>query len=194
MRSTLFVAFAALLIVAMLAGVGCTDDSPIAPKNGSEPGPYAPLTDPEHVIQNLIQSYKDRDAERFRELLKDPEYRFYLQDRDVRPGDEKFLTLEEDYDVTKRMFLSAMGTPEGSDPKIDWLELHIWGGSTWSPIDSIGDEACTGCLYTERIYDITVIIGDTSYLGSDIVGLYVQPVDDGGVIKYKIRRVYDLPK
>jgi len=191
MRSRLFLVFAVLLIVAMPALVGCRDDNPVTPKKSTSS--YADLTEPEHVIENLLQSYEDRNYERFCELLKDPEYLFFLQPRDVYPVGDEYWTLAEDCDITRRMFLAAMGAPEGSDPKVDRLELIITDGA-WTDIDSIGSEECTGCKRTERIYDITLVIGETTYLGNDIIGVYVQPVDDGGVTRYKIRRIYDLPK
>jgi hypothetical protein len=192
MRSRLFLVFAVLFIAAMSALAGCRDDDPVTPKK-TGPDPYADLTEPEHVIENLLQSYEDRNYERFCELLKDPEYLFFLQPRDVCHGCEAYLNLEEDCDITRRMFLAAMGTPEGNDPKVDRLELAITDG-IWTDIDSIGDEACTDCQQTERIYDITLVIGETTYLGNDIISLIVQPVEEQGKMIYKIRRAYDLPK
>ena len=65
---------------------------------------------------------------------------------------------------------------------------------------SIGEIAMVVTSETEitarvrAIYDITLVLGETTYLGNDVVFLFVQPVDEGGVTKYKIRRAYDLPK
>ena len=180
-----------LFLFMVLGAAGCEEEV-VEPT--PEPSPYADLTEPEHVIQNLLQCYKDRNSERYCELLMDPEYLFYLQARDVGQGEEPFWNLQQDYDATRRMFLAAIGAPENQDPLIDRLELTI-GGGTWTDVDSIGDEPCLDCQYTERIYTITAVIGETTYLGEDqIIALYVEPVEDKGITVFKIRRWYDLPK
>lgn len=164
------------------------DDPPITNN------PWPSLKTAEGVVLTLVRCYTDLNAERYLEILIDPDYLFYLQPRDVGQGEEPFWNLQQDYDATRRMFLAAIGAPENQDPLIDRLELTI-GGGTWTDVDSIGDEPCLDCQYTERIYTITAVIGETTYLGEDqIIALYVEPVEDKGITVFKIRRWYDLPK
>jgi len=194
MRSTrLKTSVTVLVIFSISILAGCI----LNPKEKDDPpdnnNPWPSLTTPEGVVQTLERCYADRNAEKYREILLDPDYLFYLQDVDVPQGDEEFWNLEEDYESVRRMFLAAIGSPEHQDPLLDRLELTIAGG-TWTDVDSIGDQPCADCQYTERIYDITAVIGETTYLGNDIIALYVQPVEDKGTTVFKIRRAYDLPK
>ena len=182
-----------LVIFGFAIMAGCI----LNPKEKDDPppnnNPWPSLANPEGIVQTLERCYKDRNAEKYREILLDPKYLFYLQERDVQGGEEEFWNLEEDYDSVRRMFLAAIGAPDGNDPLLNRLDLTIEGG-TWTDVDSIGDEACVDCRYTERIYDVTAVIGETTYLAHDVIALYVQPVEEQGMTIYKIRRAYDLPQ
>ena len=194
MKSTrLKTAITLLVIIGFSIMAGCIlnpekkDDNPI------NNNPWPSLATAEGVVETLVRCYKERNAERYKDILLDPDYLFYLQERDVGAGEEDFWNLEVDYDATRRMFIAAIGTPEGNDPLLDALTLDILDG-TWTDVDSIGDEPCVDCQYTERIYDISAVVGETTYLGNDIIALYVEPVDEMGKTVFKIRRWYDLPK
>ena len=128
--------------------------------------------------------------ERYLELLYDPDYLFYFQAGDVAPQDDEFLTLMLDYEVTRRMFLAAQGTPAGNDPLLDKLDLLLEEG-TWVQVDMINGIQCEGCWVTERLYTITAIIDQATYTISDDLIICVKPVDDNGVTRYKILRAYD---
>jgi len=178
------------VLIIVMGAVACEEEA-LEPEPETEPGSYTDLTQPDHVVQNMLQCYKDRNVERYLELLYDPDYLFCYQEKDVEPGGEECLTLLFDYDVTRRIFLAAKGTPEGSDPALDGLDLFLADGS-WAPVDSIGGEPCNGCMFTKRLYTISVTIGETIYMFSDDIALGIKPVDDNGVTRYKILRAIDL--
>jgi hypothetical protein len=178
------------ILTIVMGAVACEEEA-VEPEPEPEPGPYADLTQPDHVIQNMLQCYTDRNPERYLELLYDPDYMFCFQEKDVEPGGEECLTLLFDYDITRRIFLAAKGTPEGSDPALDALDLYI-GEGNWVEVETIGGEPCEGCMVTERYYTISVTIGQTIYTFSDDIAFGIKPVDDNGVTRYKILRAIDL--
>jgi hypothetical protein len=185
-----------LVLCGMVATFGCILNPKSDPEPPPPPPPWPDRTEPEHVVQILVRAYVERNFEKFNEILVDPEYLFFLQETDVQQGEEKFWTREEDYDATRNMFLAALGTPAEDDPELVTLELTIEGAEVWTAVDSIGDEPCEGCLETQRNYDIKAIAvyptGETTYLGNDVVLFYVQPAMEGSVLKYKLKRMYDL--
>jgi hypothetical protein len=196
MRTITLTAVSLITFVILVLTAGCSDD-PSGPKR-DRTQPWPDLSEPEDVIETLLRAYEERNAERYHGILRDPDYLFYFQERDVWPGADSCLTLEEDYDATRRMFLAAMGTPEDDDPMLVALELVIVGAESWTAVDSIGSGECRDCLTTLREYDIKAVAlyptGETTYLGNGLVLFYVQPDTVGGEVRYRIKRLYDIDK
>jgi hypothetical protein len=183
-----------ILVLSMICLSGCILDPKEDPKPPDDSKPkYGDLTKKEHVIDNLVQSYKDRNINRYEELLLDPGYLWYPQDRDVKPGDDKFWSRDQDIRTVGRMFNAAMGQPDEGYPEIERLDLRIEDG-TWYQVENIGEEPCPGCWMTERIYHIEAVIGETTYIGDDDVMFYITPFEKGGKTIYQIKRADDLQK
>jgi hypothetical protein len=179
---------ALLLVSALFFSSGCLND-PETPPKPSEESKYGDLTEKEHTIENLVQSYADRNIERYAELLC-ADYLWFMQPRDVQPGGQDFYAREEDITMTRNMFLAAMGQ---YTPAIDKLELAIDAGD-WYSVSTIGDKDCEDgeCWATERDYHITVQVGETTYIANELV--MIQIARDSATGKFCIMRIYDIEK
>ncbi len=148
---------------------------------------YYDPADKEGVVQNLLLSYLNTDIERYVELLHD-DYLFFFQEGDYEPGQNHYLMREEDMRCTRNMFLAANGQYE---PHIDRLQLRLDDG-IWYPVNEIGGEPCDDCWMTERYYYIVLNIGETTYIGNDVVIIYLKSVGSGEGNSYRILRVHDV--
>jgi hypothetical protein len=179
---------AMLLAAALLVSSGCLEEPEDPPKKAEE-SKYGDLTEKEHIIANLLQSYADRNIDRYIELLH-ADYVWYLQPRDVEPGGSGFVVRQEDINMTRNMFLAANGQFE---PVIERMDLEIDPGD-WYSMPSIGDKDCAEgeCWQTERGYHLVVQIGEMTYIANDIV--IVNIVKDAVTEKYSIMSIYDVQK
>lgn len=185
-----FLAAASVLLIAIPGCITDPKESPIR-KDRSESSAYeyCDLREKEDVITNLLLSYKDLNIDRFAELLH-PDYIFVLQPGDIK-GNKDHYTREEDIRITEKMFCARMGE---CSPKIRRLELNISEGTegSWHAAEEIDGKPCPGCWLTERNYRISVDLGFRTYHGDDMVLIYVAPVEEEGVTRYKIRIIYDV--
>jgi len=192
---------AVTIIIGIFIYSGCI----LNPKEDKEPTPigpqkeFRPLTEKENVIYNLVLSYERTDITHYEELLHN-DYIWCNQGYSQDPTD--FYSKDEDLRLVRHMFEAANGRYK---PVIDRLYLNIPvfepdslnPNGRWNKVDSIpGEGPCDDCWETEREYEISVDISqeNMTYIGNDIIKLYIAPVIEDGVKKYKIIRAYDLPK
>ena len=145
---------------------------------------FKDLTNREDVVTNLLESYKKRDDARFAELLHD-EYLWYMQTRDLQPGEEQYWSRSRDIEATHFIFENAVR-----------LELTITPHE-WMPLTELGGEPCEDCWETQREYYITAQFQPegTIYNGNDLVKFVIVPVNDagdGGRKEYRLRLAYDI--
>ncbi|UCF04222.1 MAG: hypothetical protein JSV33_09740 [bacterium] len=174
-----------LLSLLIVLAFGCILD----PKEDIKPPPdndddFKDLTDKTDVGFNLVESYKKRNIDKFKELLH-KEYIWYLQDRDVEPGEENWWSRETDERVTDRIFDEA-----------NRLELTIEFHRP-VPLPELGGEPCDDCWEISGDYFITAQFQPegTIYNGNDLVKLIIVPVndpDDGGRKEYRLLMAYDI--
>jgi hypothetical protein len=169
----------------------------------NDPIKFEDLTEKEHVINNLVNSYKALDDSEYRRLLLrledekpngggsySSQYYWFNQ-----PEDESELNvdLEEDANRTKNIFYAAKGTPV--DPEkhqiIDRLTLTITDG-VWTPVDSLFGGECDDCWKTRREYDINLNMGEDQIYGLDDVEFYIVPVQEGDKRTYRIAVAHDI--
>jgi hypothetical protein len=167
-----------MLAAAAVLAAGCSDST----EGPSErPSPYGVLTDKEHCIQNLVVSHKLRQIDEYVKIL-DPSYVWFGEKWGVLGDGTDVLDYAEDVEITGILFQDAV-----------MLDLDIDGG-TWSAVDKIGDQPCTGCWETERGYhcEIQFAGDDTIYIANNHVKFIVVPFDEGGTTKYRIRFAYHI--
>jgi hypothetical protein len=183
------------MVLAAVGFAGCilspTEEVPKKPSSST----YSDLTDKDGVVQNLLQSYKDHNIDRYNQLLHTA-YLWYNQNADVLKGAPEFNTRDQDIAMTHNLFLAADHS-SSIDPskQVDRLDLSLATGS-WMPVDSLEGQPCQDCWQTTREYYITVEMtgGTTTYIGNDLVTLYVVPVTKEGVKHYYLRRADDIKK
>ena len=190
-----------LLIASLFYLPGCGDSGTSRPEPDPEPVVFEDLTEREHVIDNLVLSYQERNIDEYSKLLLGDNdsyngstyasgYYWYHQPGAVGP--EEYLTGEEDLLCTSYIFLAANGTPaKPIHPVILLLCLDLTEG-VWAPVDSLFGDGCEDCWYTERQYDIFLEMGENDLHGTDNVQFYIVPVDEGGKKIYKIAIAKDI--
>jgi hypothetical protein len=182
----------ALLSFAMFALIGYSgcilspsEEVPVKPPVS----PYKSLTVKENIIDNLMQSYKERDKPHFEELLN-PAYQWHNQD-------ESIVERAKDIEATDRLFDMANSAPS-IPPQwwLDELELTIAQPGTWQQIDTLGTVACDDCWETTRDYYIVARLngGATTYIGNDKVTLIAKGVMSGNQKIYELMHMYDIKK
>ena len=183
--SMLRVAVLASAAVALLA-LGCSDD-PAKPKDTAPRYPEA--TSPEIVISNLLLSYKDRNIEQFEKLLHE-DYIWHNQQGET----PAFYARSEDIDLTRNMFLAVKHLLPNTNLWLDKLVLELEPPRPWNPVTDIGGVPCEGCFETSRIYLVTAMTsgGAITYLPTDLVQIFVAPVDANGTTVYRIIRMDDI--
>ncbi len=176
MRRNAFLA--GLLLMGAAALAGCSDSTEGPP---NQPSPFGDLTDKEHCIQNLVASYKMRRIGEYEKIL-DPEYVWFGSKWGIVGDETDILDYAEDVEGTELLF-------EGTVV----LDLDVAGG-TWSAVERIGDQPCTGCWETERWYHAEMqFAGDgTIYISNNLIKFIVVPFDEGGTTKYRIRFAYHI--
>ena len=181
-RVAAFTVAAAALIV-----IGCSDDS-TQPKETPKPR-YPEATAPEIVISNLLLSYKDRNIEQFERLLH-ADYIWHNQQGET----PEFYVRSEDIDITRNMFLAVQNLLPNANLWLDKLELELEPPRPWQPVIDIAGVSCEGCFETSRIYLVTAMTsgGAITYLPTDLVQIFVAPVDVNGTTVYRIIRMDDI--
>ncbi len=188
-KSRVKMALACMLIMSMCAMLGCI----FGPENKKERPPeppelkYEDLTEKEHVVFNLVLSYKKLDIEHYAELLHE-DYIWYNQEG----SDPEFLTRDQDIDATNGIFNSKKFGHPDENKRILRLQLEIWDGS-WSTIDSLEGQPCADCWYTRRLYDITLEMASGTIIHAhDYVDFYIIGIEENGKKKYQIIRADDI--
>jgi hypothetical protein len=204
-RATLWISIAALIY-----SFGCI----LSPEEESappieDPIKFEDLTEKEHVIINLVNSYRAlKDQEYLRVLLKAEDEKpaeygggtygsMYYWFNQVEDDDlELNIDLEEDHKRTMNMFFAANGMPQDPEkhPVLDKLTLEITAG-TWQEVDSLFGGECQDCWKTLREYDIWLyLLGDDDdrIHGYDNVEFYIVPVQDGDKKTYRIAIANDM--
>jgi hypothetical protein len=199
--------FAAIaLLTTLLATPGCIFDCESVKIIEEDSGGFADLTEPEHVIQNIVRSYETLNIEEYTRLLLSAEdekpgggaypsaYLWYNQEEDAEALEgEVFITRAEDKSRTNNIFLAAMGTPASAGHlTIDRLTLAISGGGVWSEIPEVFSEPCSGCWMTVRPYEVWLYFGDDRIHSYDNVEFIIVPVMDGDTKIYKIAVAMDI--
>ncbi len=184
----------AALVIILVAGLFAVTGCILDPEKDPEPEPVPPpawgdLTEKEHTLKNLVQSYTYRDIEHYQELLH-AEYVWFLQDGDYEPGEDNYFVRQKDINMTSNMFDAANAQYE---PVIDKLTLDI-DPADWYSVSSIGEKDCEDgeCWQTERGYYLVVHIGEMTYIGDDII--IVNIAKDPVTQKYSIMSIYDIDK
>ncbi len=173
-------------IVSLLLVSGCSDD-PAKPKIAAPR--YPETTSPEIVVDNLLLSYQDRDIEQFEKLLHQ-DYIWYHQ-AGMAP---EFCTRIEDINMTLNMFLAAEHKHPNKNLWLDQLKLELEPPRPWNPVVDIAGVPCAGCFETSRIYLVTAMTagGAITYLPTDLIQIFVAPVDANGTTVYRIIRMDDI--
>ncbi len=153
------------------------------------------------MIVNLELSYQEKNFNEYSKLIlrTDDTYNgstyadgYYWYNQQGAVGTEAYILANEDLSRTQNMFLAASGTPAKPEhPPIYGLTLELTEGS-WSPIDTVFNEPCEDCWYTERGYNLFLEMGETDLQGLDNVQFYIVPVDEGGKKIYKIAVAVDV--
>ena len=154
---------------------------------------YKPLTDKENVIYNLVQSYKLREIEPYKNLLHN-DYIWRNQNEDITNPElllPEFLSRDQDINSTTNMFAAANGTHPDPSVTITTLELTIQS-AVWSQIPEFEGNPCDDCWETTRVYTITVRSSLGNYDGDDLVIFTVIPKIDGDTKIYQLRRADDI--
>jgi hypothetical protein len=174
--------FAAIaLLTTLLATPGCIFDCESVKIIEEDSGGFADLTEPEHVIQNIVRSYETLNIEEYTRLL--------LSAEDEKPGGGAYPSAYLWYNI----FLAAMGTPASAGHlTIDRLTLAISGGGVWSEIPEVFSEPCSGCWMTVRPYEVWLYFGDDRIHSYDNVEFIIVPVMDGDTKIYKIAVAMDI--
>jgi hypothetical protein len=183
------VRFVATIVFAAagLVVFGCSDDS-VQPNAAQKPR-YPEATTPEIAIDNLVLSYKDFDIEQYAKLLH-PDYVWQNQ-AGMTPV---FYGRSEDSLLTDNLFRGALHTHPDESLWLDKLELGLEPPRPWEPVSDIGGTPCEGCFKTHRIYVVTAVTagGALTYLPTDLVEIFVAPVDVRGATVYRIIRIDDI--
>jgi hypothetical protein len=190
MRTTRLFALLLMVVIAAIGFVGCilspTEEPPDKPPTT---GTFKALTDKENIIDNLMQSYTQRDKPHFEELLN-INYEWHNQDETINDR-------ATDIEQTNRLFDMANSSPN-IPPQwwLDKLELTIAQPGPWQQIDSLGTVACDDCWETTRDYYILARLngGATTYIGNDKVTLIAKGVMSGNQKIYQLMHMYDLKK
>ena len=187
-KSTVKMALACMLIMSICAMLGCIFGPEEKERSFGPPElKYEDLTEPEHVVFNLVLSYKKLDIEHYAELLHE-DYIWYMQEG----SDPEFLSRDQDINATRGIFDSKKFGHPDANKRIERLQLEIWEGS-WNAIDSLEGEPCSDCWYTRRVYDITIeMASGTTIHGHAYVDLYIVGIEEDGKKKYKIIRADDV--
>jgi hypothetical protein len=199
-----------ICIAALVYSFGCI----LSPEEEAAPPVIKPvtfedLTEKEHVIINLVNSYKALLAEKYEELLLRAEdirpsedgggtygtgYYWFNQTEDLTELEgEEFIEGLEDRDRTYNMFRAAQQNPVDPEkhPIIDKLTLTL-SDATWQSVPEIFNQPCSDCWETLRVYEIWLYFGDDRIHGYDEVKFRIVPVMNGDTKIYKIAVAYDL--
>lgn len=190
-------------ILVLLYSYGCilSPEEDPAPYE-REPVEFMDQTEREHVITNLVLSYREKYYPAYEKLILTAEdtyngspypfapYYWYNQPGAV--GEEDYILDLDDLARTQNLFLAAQGMPAKQDhPVIYRLTIELTEGS-WSPVNELGGEPCEDCWLTERQYDIFLEMGETDIHAADNVQFYIVPVDFEGTKIYKIAVAQDI--
>jgi hypothetical protein len=185
-------AFLAAAVIAMFVFSGCIlSPNEEVPPPQSKPT-YKALTDKENIIYNLVQCYKDRNKDRFVELLHD-DYIWYNQVGET----PEYLDRTQDITQTGKLFDAVENQPN-IKPEL-WLELlDLWidPQGYWLQIYDVEEVPCSDCWETTRHYTITARAngGTTTWVGDDLVKFLAMGVDRNGQRIYLLRRADDIKK
>ncbi len=176
----------------------------LSPEEEIKPDPkppvyFAPLTEPDSLIHNLVLAYLELNIEEYSRLLLrtdegdyGQDYYWFNQVEDLGSLGEEYYSRDDDITRTGNLFLAAKGTPAKEEhPIIDSYKLEIDPG-TWTPADSVWDEPCQDCWETERGYYIRIKVGPDDIYGDDRVKFVVVPIMVGEVKEYRIAIAKDL--
>lgn len=196
-------AAAGICIATLLYSFGCIlspQEDPAPPIK--DPVVFEDLTEKEDVITNILLSHRERNIDEYAKLLLKPEDTYngstyadgyYWYNQEGNEGLPEFDLRDDDITATGNLFLAAKGTPAKPDHLVlEDLTLFIPEGS-WSPVAEIFGEPCEDCWFTERSYDIKLILGPgESIEGLHNVQYYIVPVDEGDLTIYKIAVAKDV--
>jgi hypothetical protein len=190
--------FALFAVLAALGFVGCILSPSVEPPPPHHTSSYKDLTHKEDVVWNLVQCYKDRNIDRFKELLH-LEYLWYNQNADVQNGAPEFNSRDQDIEMTDKLFKAANNQSPDPDLVVDRLDLSIASdptGENWTAVDTLEGNPCEDCWQTLREYYITVEMngGTKTLIGNDLVRMFVVPVTKDGIKHYYLRRAEDIKK
>lgn len=179
-----------LLTAALLLAPSCI----FSPKPSDDPPPpvridWPDMTGKDDVVKTVVLCHENpkvnESAVRYEGLLHS-KYIFVLDDQDVEPGGETFLTRAYDIESTKWLFenetlLELAVTPET--------------GGTWEEITELDGEPCENCWEGIRDYVIRAQIGDDETIyqaspGAASVTIIVAP-NESDPTKWVIRAIYD---
>jgi hypothetical protein len=195
----------AVLLVVALAALGLSGCilSPKEEPPGKKPdATWKDLTNKEDVIDNLLQAYKSHDISHYQEILlvNSPPYSDYLwynQDTDVKPGEEPYVTRDQDISSTTKMFAAAdhIAGVVPSNLFLEMLDLKLYPGS-WTQVSLFNDTPCDDCWETTREYAIEIIFSETGngFTGNDLVKFTVVGVTKNGKTHYYLGRADDIRK
>ncbi len=171
------------ILTIMIAFAGCAPgERPLGP--GGTLSDAVSRIEPEKCIDAILECYKDcagPDAvSKYADILH-PDYRFYLQPKDMRPGKRPFLDREEDIAVTGKIFANA-----------SILLLEISDGE-WYELCDFEGLPCEGCYTTTRRYFIIAQFGEGGRIhrGNDTVVIVAFP-DPDFPDRFVIRAIYDI--
>ena len=183
MKEAITIAICFLLAFAIW---GCKDDERISSPHSSTSN--SPIK--EAVIDSLIHSYETRDITLYNELIHE-NYRWFFQENDTDYVNAVFWQREEDCRAVENIFKAANGTPDHGYPLIERFHFSMSDG-IWNKVDSLENEACDDCWMTLRAYDLSAVIGETTYLGHASMEVYIVPVKSWPVRGYQILIARDI--